>query len=131
MQQGPYYNLNQPPSQYQQPWPSQQPPMQPPQQQQYLNNWQPPLASQYQQWQIQGQFTRSYTTPAIITLVLYIFMWIPGLIANIVYLLEAQKTKDITGTNPDGYGCLIALLWVFVGAPVAWLVFVIFVALVH
>lgn len=70
---------------------------------------QPPPLNQYQQWQVQGQFTKSYTTPAIITLVLYIFFWIPGLIANVVYLLEANKTKSITGVNPDGYGCLLAL----------------------
>jgi hypothetical protein len=66
--------------------------------------------NQYQQWQIQGQFTKSYTTPAVITLVLYCVLWIPGLIANIVYLVEANKTREITGTNPDGYGCLWALL---------------------
>jgi hypothetical protein len=64
----------------------------------------------YQQWQIQGQFTKSYTTPAIITLVLYCVLWLPGLIANIVYLVEARKTKQITGITPDGYGCLWALL---------------------
>jgi hypothetical protein len=66
--------------------------------------------SPYQQWQIQGQLTRSYTTPAVITLFLYLVLGIPGLIANIVYLVEARKTKMITGTTPDGYGCLWALL---------------------
>lgn len=71
----------------------------------------------YQQWEIQGQFTKSYTTPAIITLILYIFLWIPGLIANILYLIEANKTKTITGRTPDGYGCLWLLLIVVCFVP--------------
>jgi hypothetical protein len=98
--------------------PSQYPPNYQPQQPQYPYQQPgiPPQMNQYQQWQVQGQFTKSYTTPAVITLVLYLFLWIPGLIANIVYLLEANKTKQVTGTTPDGYGCLWALLCV-VAAP--------------
>lgn len=102
--------------------PSQYPPNYQPQQPQYPYQQPgqqpgiPPQMNQYQQWQVQGQFAKSYTTPAIITLVLYLFLWIPGLIANIVYLLEANKTKQVTGTTPDGYGCLWALLCV-VAAP--------------
>lgn len=89
---------------------------------------QPPV-NQYQQWQIQGQFTKSYTTPAIITLVLYIFLWIPGLIANIVYLVEANKTRKITGVAPDGYGCLIAMLCVVAAPPVLFMLLVIFIVM--
>jgi hypothetical protein len=58
-------------------------------------------------------------------------MWLPGLIANIVYFLEAQKTKDITGTSPAGYGCLVAMLWVFVGAPETLIVLAMLLSLVH
>ncbi len=86
--------------------------------------------NQYQQWQVQAQFTKSYTTPAIITLVLYIFLWIPGLIANIIYLLEANKTKKITGTNPDGYGCLIAMLVLVVVPPALFVIFAMFLLFV-
>lgn len=121
-QQLPYQAAGLPPSppQWQQP-PYQQPPMMPAQQ--------PPM-NQYQQWQVQAQFTKSYTTPAIITLVLYIFLWIPGLIANIIYLLEANKTKKITGTNPDGYGCLIAMLCVVAVPAALFGIFVMFLLFV-
>jgi Na+-translocating ferredoxin:NAD+ oxidoreductase RnfD subunit len=77
------------------------------------------MMNQYQQWQVQAQFAKSYTTPAVITLVLYCVMWVPGLIANIVYLVEANKTKQITGVTPDGYGCLLALLIAVCIVPVA------------
>jgi hypothetical protein len=53
---------------------------------------------------------KSYITPAVITLVLYFFLWIPGLIANIFYLMDARKTKTSIGQNPSGMGCLWALL---------------------
>ena len=53
---------------------------------------------------------RSFTTHAVITLVLYCVLWIPGLIANIVYLQEARKIERITGRSPEGMGCLWALL---------------------
>ena len=57
---------------------------------------------------------RSYTTPAIITLVLYCVLWLPGLIANIVYWLEARKTEQLIGRAPEGKGCLTAMLVVSV-----------------
>ena len=57
-----------------------------------------------------GAFNRSFTTPAIITLVLYIFLWIPGFIANIIYLLEANKVERLTGEAPEGKGCLVAMI---------------------
>ncbi len=59
--------------------------------------------------------TKSFTTPAIITLVLYFFFWIPGLIANIVYFNEARSIQARTGREPEGKGCLLALLIVFGG----------------
>jgi hypothetical protein len=61
---------------------------------------------------------KSFTTPAIITLVLYIVLWLPGLVANIVYLNEANNVQRISGREPEGKGCLIAMLVVFVGLPV-------------
>lgn len=62
---------------------------------------------------------RSYTTPAIITLVLYFVFWLPGLIANIVYWNDARKTEQLIGRAPEGKGCLTALLVVFIILPVA------------
>lgn len=59
--------------------------------------------------------TKSFTTPAIITLVLYFVFWIPGFIANIVYYNEANSIQKRTGREPEGKGCLLALLIVFGG----------------
>jgi hypothetical protein len=36
---------------------------------------QPPMMNQYQQWQLQAQFAKSYTTPAVITLLQSISMY--------------------------------------------------------
>ncbi len=51
---------------------------------------QPPYPPSYKpehDYARQAAATRSYTTPAVITLVLYFVLWLPGLIANIVYLV--------------------------------------------
>jgi hypothetical protein len=53
---------------------------------------------------------RSYTNKAMFTLLLYLFLWIPGLIANLLYLGEAYETKKLTDTAPDGWGCLWLML---------------------
>lgn len=60
---------------------------------------------------------RDYTTPAIITLVLYFVMWLPGLIANIIYFMQASEDEKLTGHPPQGKGCLLALLIVWVAGP--------------
>lgn len=61
--------------------------------------------------------SKSFTTPAIITLVLYCVLWLPGLIANIVYWREAKTVERVTGHSPEGKGCLVAMLWVFIVLP--------------
>lgn len=53
---------------------------------------------------------RSFVTPAIITLILYWILWLPGLIANIYYLSEARKAQNTPGQVVTGVGCLWALL---------------------
>lgn len=60
---------------------------------------------------------RDYTTPAVLTLVLYFVMWLPGLIANIIYYLQATEDERLTGHPPQGKGCLVALLVFWVGVP--------------
>jgi hypothetical protein len=65
---------------------------------------------------------RSFTTPAIITLVLWFVFWVPGLIANIVYLKEATNVEKLTGRTPEGKGCLVGMLWGFIGIPAILLV---------
>jgi hypothetical protein len=61
--------------------------------------------------------TRDYTTPAILTLVLYFVMWLPGLIANIIYFMQASEDEKLAGHPPRGKGCLLALLIVWVAGP--------------
>jgi hypothetical protein len=65
----------------------------------------------------QSAAMRSYTTPAIVTLALYCLFWIPGLIANIVYLVAANDDRRKSGVAPQGRGCLIALLLIVGGLP--------------
>lgn len=61
--------------------------------------------------------TRDYTTPAVITLILYFILWLPGVVANIVYYLQARNDEALTGSPPRGKGCLVALLIVNLGIP--------------
>jgi hypothetical protein len=49
---------------------------------------------------------RSYVGPAIITMLLYLLLWLPGLVVNIVWLSEARKTERLAGTTLPGVGCL-------------------------
>lgn len=54
---------------------------------------------------------RDYTNTAILVLILYWLMWLPGLIVNIITLNEANQVERETGRRPEGKGCLVALLW--------------------
>lgn len=69
---------------------------------------------------------RSYVTPALITLGLYFVLWLPGLIANLIYLAAAGADKRASGEVPQGRGCLFALFGWFVVLPlVALLIFLV------
>ena len=61
--------------------------------------------------------SRDYTTPAVLTLVLYFVMWLPGLIANIIYFMQASEDEKLAGHPPRGKGCLLALLIVWIAGP--------------
>ncbi len=61
---------------------------------------------------------RNYVTPAVITLILYLVFWLPGLVVNLVYLSHAGQDERASGVAPEGKGCLTALLWVFGILPV-------------
>lgn len=61
-------------------------------------------------YRLMGAYNRSFTTPAIFTLVLYIVLWLPGFIANIVYLREANEIQKLTGEAPEGKGCLVSMI---------------------
>lgn len=59
----------------------------------------------------------SYVGKAWATFFLYLCFWLPGLIMNLVFLSDANKTKRIVGASPSGHGCLVFLLWIFVILP--------------
>ena len=63
--------------------------------------------------------TRSYVTPAIITLVLYFCCYLPGLVANLAYLVAALDTRQQVRRAPEGLGCLVALLLICGIGPIA------------
>ena len=102
MQQPPY-------EQWQQPPPYQQPRYYPPPQQPYFYS--PPMSPDWIEYERRRAIAaKSYTNKAMITLLLYMFFFAPGFIANVIYLREAQETREITGVNPEGWGCLLAML---------------------
>lgn len=53
---------------------------------------------------------RSFIGAAIVTFVLTWFFWLPGLIANLLFLREARKVQGRAGEKLSGVGCLWALL---------------------
>ena len=58
--------------------------------------------------------SKSFTGPAVLTMVLYFLLWIPGLIANILFYKEAKEIKRVTGHAPQGMGCLSVMFWLSV-----------------
>jgi len=70
---------------------------------------------------------KSFVTPALLTFLLYVFFYLPGLIFNIIYLQEAEKTARISGEKPSGMGCLQVMLYLQVAAGI--LVIILFVLL--
>src|SRR5262249_23610345 len=75
---------------------------------------------QSEQWR--AAMGRSYVTPAVLRHVRYFVLWLPGLTANFVYRGSALQAQRLTGRAPEGKGCLMALLWVFVWLPLRSLV---------
>ncbi|MGE0544176.1 MAG: hypothetical protein AB7R89_28755 [Dehalococcoidia bacterium] len=66
--------------------------------------------------QVQLARARSFTTPAMLTLLMYIVLWLPGLIANLLYYREAKATEQIAGQSLPGVGCLGWMLILNLGA---------------
>jgi hypothetical protein len=83
----------------------------------------PPQYS-YEDHRKMAMASRSFTGPAVITLVLYFIFWFPGLIANILFYKEAKEIKRVTGHAPHGMGCLSIMFWLSV-IPLILLVVVI------
>ena len=62
---------------------------------------------------------KNYTTDAILVLVLYyIGLWVVGFVFNIIRLSEANHFKQDTGEEPEGLGCLWALLIFHIAVPI-------------
>ncbi len=60
---------------------------------------------------------KDYTNAAMFVMVLYFVLYIPGLIANVVYWNQAQNDAKRYGSTPQGAGCLNWLLIVFFILP--------------
>jgi hypothetical protein len=71
---------------------------------------------------------KNYTFHAVVALVAYTFMWIPGLMLNVVFLNQANKDQNDAGKAPEGKGCLLWLLWVFGIIPFVTIVLLIVIA---
>jgi Skp family chaperone for outer membrane proteins len=65
--------------------------------------------------------TQDLTSAAVLTFILYLLFWLPGLIVNLVYLDKASRIKRSAGQEPAGAGCLIALLVIFGIVPIVLL----------
>lgn len=60
----------------------------------------------------------SYVRYAVLALVLYFALWVPGFLVNTVYLARAISEQRETGRVPEGRGCLIALIIAGLVVPV-------------
>ncbi len=55
----------------------------------------------------------SFRAASVIVFVLYWFLYVPGLVLNIILLRKAMRVRDEAGGRaPRGFGCLNVLLWV-------------------
>lgn len=54
---------------------------------------------------------KSYIGPAVLTFFVYWLFYLPGLIVNLLYLNDANRTSRVAGQKPTGYGCLIVLFF--------------------
>ena len=54
---------------------------------------------------------QSYTGKAILVLVLYLVLWLPGFIANILFHSEARRMEKKAGEGLPGTGCLAPMLY--------------------
>ena len=70
---------------------------------------------------------KSYTGTAILVFVLYLCLWFPGLIANVMYLREARRMEALAGHGLPGVGCLtlqlvLSVIGVAIGVLIVLLV---------
>jgi hypothetical protein len=56
--------------------------------------------------------SKDYLPSAIMTLFAYMTIWPVGLVANVIWLREANDVEKDLGETPPNKGCLVTLLWV-------------------
>lgn len=61
--------------------------------------------------QISGARLQSSNTKAVLVFLLYLVIWVPGLIANILFYKEGKRMQRIAGEPLPGVGCLSPMLW--------------------
>lgn len=67
--------------------------------------------------------SKSYVGIAFLVLFLYSLGWLPGFIANWLYLREVRKMEGLAGESLTGTGCLVIMFWLnIVGVTVTGLV---------
>ena len=71
--------------------------------------------------------SKSYTGKAILTFILYMFFWIPGFIANVIFYEESRSMSKIAGKELPGTGCLGGMLVIQLAAILV-LVAIVFMA---
>lgn len=59
----------------------------------------------------------SYFIPAIITLLGYLVCWLPGVILNLHFLMEASRSEQVLGERPEGATLLHVMIWALVYMP--------------
>ena len=78
---------------------------------------------------------KSFVSACVVTFVLYLFGWLPGLIANYLYFESAKKYKRETNIKPEGYGFLeflsILFGWIPMFLVIAALIAVTLMGLFH
>jgi hypothetical protein len=88
----------------------------------YPNQPAPPYVDQIAAHQIAQARMKSYTGPAVLVLVLYMVLWLPGFVANILYYSDARRMERIAGYALPGSGCLTVMLWLNVASVVIGIV---------
>ncbi len=68
---------------------------------------------------------RSLVGSAFFTWILYWLFWVPGVIANVMYLGEAGRIKKLSGQSPSGTGCLWFLAVTHLLLPLVIVLFVV------
>ncbi len=66
---------------------------------------------------------KSYTTAAVVVFVLYCLFWLPGFVANWLYLHEARQAEKVYHQELPGVSCLTYMM-LLLGWTVVILLFV-------